>query len=97
MEYKMKKKLSKRVLLYLTNAIFFIVLIGAYFIFLASEDIFRRNIPDIIFEVFVILFKYLLIQCAFTLFSLIVYYLSIMADALNKKYKEQEKDNQDKK
>lgn len=93
----MKKKLSKRGILFLTNAIFFIVLIGAYFIFLASEDIFRRYLIDTVFEILVILFKFLLIQCAFTLFSLIVYYLSIMADALNKKYKEQEKDNQDKK
>ncbi len=90
----MKKKLSKRGALFLANGIFAAVAAIVYLLFLFSEGYYNYN-PAIdllnpVFEIFFILFCFVLVQCAFTILTLIVYYLSIMADALNKKYKEQE-------
>lgn len=86
----MKKKLSKRGKLFLANGIavivFFIIGYGAALGETPFDDWFR------VFSLY-----FVLLQVLFTFFSLIVYYLSIIADALNKKYAEQEKENKDKK
>lgn len=77
------RKISKRAKLYLVNGICFLFLAGMY-IFRALT---RQDTP---------IFLLLLIMCGFTFFSLIVYYLSIIADAISRRYKdrmaEEEKD-----
>lgn len=72
----MKKKfhLSKRGKLYLANGIAFAIIIGMVlyeWIFFGSE-----HSPGHTWM------KYLILQCIFTFCSLIIYYLSIIADAL---------------
>lgn len=90
----MKKKLSKRGALFLANGIFAGIWLIVYFLYLFSEGYYNYNVfidfLNPVFEMFFILFCFVLAQCVFTFLTLIVYYLSIMADALNKKYKEQE-------
>lgn len=71
----MRKKLSKRGKLYLVNGICFLFLAGMY-IFRAIT---RQDTP---------IFILLLIMCGFTFFSLIIYYLSIIADAISQRYKD---------
>ncbi len=75
-----RKKLSKRAKLFLANGIFFVVL--AVFLVLACTG----HLYDFSFAVVFLLS----IQCFFTFMSLIVYHLSIVADALNRRYKEGE-------
>ncbi len=75
----MSKKLSKRGKLYLVNGICFLFLAGMY-IFRA---VMRQDTP---------IFILLLIMCTFTFFSLIVYYLSIIADAMSKRYHDRTED-----
>lgn len=86
----MKKKLSKRFKLILANVIAFIV-----FFFVGCFAASGTAGFDSWFRIFSLYF--ILLQIIFTFMSLIVYYLSIIADALNKKYAEQEKENKDKK
>jgi len=85
----MKKKLSKKGKLYLVNGIFLVlaIIFGYVDVLLNVNGSFRVFL--------LIVFKYILIQCAFTLMTLIVYYLSIMADALDRGYKK-EKDKESK-
>lgn len=75
-----RKKLSKRAKLFLANGIFSVVL--AVFLILACTAFLYGFSFAIVF--------FLSIQCFFTFMSLIVYYLSIVADALNRRYKEGE-------
>lgn len=86
----MKKKLSKRAKLYIANGIFFVfAIVFCFFDIMYHAD---NNFAII----FVVAFKYLVAQCGFILMSLIVYYLSIMADALDRGYKkEEDKDNKE--
>lgn len=80
----MKKKLSKRAKLYIANGIFFVLAIVFCFFDMVG-------LGSIIFAHYIVeVFKFILIQCAFTLMTLIVYYLSIMADALDRGYKKEE-------
>ena len=72
------KKLSKRGKLYVANIVAFAVMI----MFLTFEWAVNGYGPHLT------ALKYLLIQCAFTFLSLIVYYLSIMADAMTANIKE---------
>ena len=81
MKKNSQKGLTKRNNLYLENGVFFGVLI----IFLVVFTLFSHG-PLSLKRVFI----YILIQCAFTLMTLIVYYLSIMADALDRGYKKEE-------
>ena len=71
----MKKKLTKRGKLYLANGIVFAVLL----VFLVSITLMNHQGLQVI-NVFIIA----LAQCAFTLMSLIVYYLSIISDSVSK-------------
>ena len=86
----MKKKLSKRAKLYIANGIFFVLAIVFCFF-----DI-MHNAENKFTIIFVSIFKFIVIQSAFTLMTLIVYYLSIMADALDRGYKkEEDKENKE--
>lgn len=90
----MKEKLfSKRGILYLANGIFFVALVIFCTVYLTSifSDEYLVVYDNVTKDIFIMqtVGKYLLIQCAFTLLSAIVYFLAIMARALNKKYKEQ--------
>lgn len=87
-----KKKSSKRLILILSNCIFlFFAVIACFNYMYRTSDIghYQYALMDI--------FCFSLIQCVFTFFSLVVYYLSIMSDALNRKYKEEVKDKENKK
>lgn len=83
----LKKKLSKRKVLVLVNVVFFILLCLSSIVSICAIH------ADDIFEVFIIVFSYISSQFTFTALSLVVYYLSIMAGALNSKYKEEVEDN----
>lgn len=74
--------MSKRAKLFLANIIAFLVL----FCCLMFDWIVNTNLPN------ETTLQYLLIMCAFTFCSLIVYYLSIIADAL-KRPRSDKKDN----
>lgn len=72
----MKIQLSKRKILYIVNLIALVVVIGMMiyeWIFFGSD-----HSPGHTW------IKYLILQCVFTFCSLIIYYLSIIADALCK-------------
>ena len=69
------RKISKRAKLYLANGICFCSLAGMY-------------IYCSIMLMSVSLFLLVLLMCGFTFFSLIVYYLSIIADAISRGYKD---------
>lgn len=75
-------KLSKRAKLYLANGIFFVFLI----IFALLWTGMSRELDLVI---------YLIILCMFIFFSLIVYYLSIIADAVSGKAAEREAEEQE--
>ena len=80
----MKKKLSKRAKLYIANIIFLILsIVFCYIDMLRCESV---NFADYFISIFI----FIAVQCAFTLMTLIVYYLSIMADALDRGYKKEE-------
>lgn len=67
---KSKKHMSKRAKLWLANILCFVACVGAVFFEMATMGVMRP-------------LTYICIQCAFTFFSLIVYFLSIIADALS--------------
>lgn len=96
----MKKKLSKRGVLILINAIFFAVTLTVFILILYGTGYFNYNpkIDDseVLREILYLLFEYMLIQSIFTFFSLVVYYLSIMSGALDKKYNVDLKDRLEK-
>ena len=71
-------KLSKRAKLFLANGVFFIVLLVVIVIHFMMDDL----------MVYVYMLAYILALCGFVMFSLIVYYLSIIADAIGKRYKD---------
>lgn len=91
---KIKNKLTKRVILALANCIFLICVVIFFSLHLADVNEYLNELRTAYIAQTV--YRFLLIQCLFTFLSFIVYYLSIMADALNKKYKEQVKDREDK-
>lgn len=84
MDNKMHRnsKLSKRAKLYLANGIFFVFLV----IFALVWTGMSRQLDLVI---------YLIILCMFVFFSLIVYYLSIIADAVSGKATEREAEEQE--
>ena len=82
-----KKKMTKRKVLIIVNVVFFCLVCLSCLVSILAVDV------SGIFEVLVIVFGYISSQFTFTALSLIVYYLAIMAGALNKKYKEEVKDN----
>ena len=90
---KQKKFFTKRKILILINAICFIVLLVSYL--LSINEATNWNTDDLYYlsKGFILLVGYLLVQCVFTSLSFIVYYLAIMAEALNGKYKEEVEDN----
>ena len=80
-EKKIRKKWSKRAKLYAVNI--------AMLLFIVSTIMFRWSallIPPYN------IFSYTLVQVAFTIFSLIVYYLSIIADAISGRKDAREKE-----
>ncbi len=78
-----KRGLSKRGKLFLANGIALLVCIAAvFYMWFALGNPPTVTIPN-----------YLVLMCAFTFFSLIVYYLSIIADALNSRNKRNNHDN----
>lgn len=83
---KRKNLLSKRAKLYLVNGIFFVILLVVFFVHLAAN-------PTLTYMMVLI---YIMSLCLFVMFSLVVYYLSIIADAISRRYKdrmaEEEKD-----
>lgn len=74
---KNKKKLTKRGKLFLANILCFVVIICIAMHIWGTMG--NEVSPIFIWP------RYLILQCAFTFFSLIVYYLSIIADALSRK------------
>ena len=83
---KRKNLLSKRAKLYLVNGLFFVILLVVFFVHLAAN-------PTLTYMMVLI---YIMSLCLFVMFSLVVYYLSIIADAISRRYKdrmaEEEKD-----
>ena len=87
-----KKKFTKRRVLIIVNAVFFILVCLSCLISIFAVDL------SSIFELLLIIISYISSQFTFTALSLVVYYLAIMAGALNKKYKEEvEESNENKK
>ena len=82
-----KKKLTKRKVLLIVNAAFFALICLSCIMSICAIDV------GDIFEVLLIVFSYIASQFTFTALSLIVYYLAIMAGALNRKYKDEVKEN----
>lgn len=80
---KKNKKLSKRGKLYLANIIAFVFVIA---FFVIDSGVLYNNIFESIY-------KCVAVQCIFTFLSLIVYYLSIIADALSARNNKDEKNN----
>ena len=83
---KLKKKITKRRVLIIVNAVFFILICLSCFFSILAVD------ASGISEILVIVLSFVSSQFTFTALSLIVYYLAIMAGALNKKYKDETKD-----
>lgn len=75
---KRKNLLSKRAKLYLVNGIFFVILLVVFFVHLAAN-------PTLTYMMVLI---YIMSLCLFVMFSLVVYYLSIIADAISRRYKD---------
>lgn len=89
---KQKNFFTKRRVLIIVNAIFFILICLSCFVSICA------TYADGLFEIFVIIFSFISSQFTFTALSLVVYYLAIMAGALNNKYKEEvEKNTENKK
>ena len=79
-----KRGLSKRGKLFLANGIALLVCIAAvFYMWFALGNPPTVTIPN-----------YLVLMCAFTFFSLIVYYLSIIADALDGRSKKDGKNGE---
>lgn len=76
----MNHKLSKRAKLYIANGIAFLCCIA---LTLFEWYAFYTYPPFV---------KYIFVQCLFTFFSLIIYYLSIIADAFSHKNRKKEED-----
>lgn len=75
-ENKREKRFSKRAKLFLANGIFFVVLLVIVYCHLNMNPAF----------VYVSMLGYVMALCIFVVFSLIVYYLSIIADAMKQRY-----------
>lgn len=88
-----KKIFSKRNILIMINIIFFIFISVCCGLYIDNGYDWIRGEP--IVDMLLAIFKFLLIQYAFTALSLIVYYLAIMAGALNSKYKEEVEENKE--
>lgn len=80
-EKKVRKKWSKRAKLYAVNI--------AMLLFIVGTIMFRWSV--LLIPPYNI-FSYTLVQVAFTIFSLIVYYLSIIADAISGRKDAREKE-----
>lgn len=78
-----QKKLTKRGKLYLANIIAFVFVIA---FFVIDSGVLYNNIFESIY-------KSVAVQCIFTFLSLIVYYISIIADALSARNNKDEKNN----
>ncbi len=86
------KIFSKRNVLFMVNVIFLIFISICCYLYVDEE--WHWGTGDYKIEKLIIVFKFMLIQCLVTFLSLIVYYLAIMAGALNSKYKEEVKDTE---
>ncbi len=80
-EKKIRKKWSKRKKLYAVNIAMLLFIVGTIMFRWSALLIPPYNI-----------FSYTLVQVAFTIFSLIVYYLSIIADAISGRKDAREKE-----
>lgn len=80
----MKFKLTKKRALYLANAVALIIIITAFII-----NVFYAYDP---YDIFMLIFSYILYEALIAFSLLLVYHLSVMAEALTKKYKENKKD-----
>ena len=80
---KKNKKLSKRGKLYLANIIAFVFVIA---FFVIDSGVLYNNIFESIY-------KCVAVHCIFAFLSLIVYYISIIADALSARNNKDEKNN----
>lgn len=82
----MKRKLSKRAKLYIANGVCFLILVFCtLYMWIVGDSGIHYSPTDTIP-------MYVILQCAFTFFSLIVYYLSIIADAFSHKNRKKEED-----
>ena len=89
----MKKKISKRALLFIVNGVFFaLILLTMFFEWICGTNIAGRGVSAAL----IYLLKYVVFQFVFTILSLVIYYVSIMSDALNK-IKTDKKDENEKK
>ena len=82
-----KTKLTKRTVLYIANAVAFAVIVALMIVQLCSVAGLHEYIEPAFAASFVtsIVTDSLVLQCAFTIFSLIIYYLSIVADSFSHK------------
>lgn len=91
---KLKNKITKRNVLIFANVIFFVCVL--IFCCLDIFGVLGKLSDFTLAYISQTVYRYLCLQCLFTFLSLIVYFLALMADALNKKYKEEVKDREDK-
>lgn len=85
-----KPKLTKRTVLYIANVIAFAVIVALMIVQLCSIAGLHEYLEPEFASSFVvsIVTDSLVLQCAFTIFSLIIYYLSIVADSFSHKKRE---------
>ena len=90
---KPKNYLTKRKILISVNVMCSIILFISCL--LTINEVTHWNADDLYYfnQGFLVVVGFVLAQCVFTSLSLIVYYLAIMAEALNKKYKDEVEDN----
>lgn len=78
-----KKRLSKRAILYLVNGLFFVGMTAFLFMPATVHRLGNSTIAALIL---------ILAQGLFTFFSLFIYYFSIIADAMSKRYQNRTED-----
>ena len=86
---KSKKLFTKRRVLILVNAVYFVLTSIACILSILMSIGWAGGDYTFGMARFVLVFGFVSGQCTFTGFTLVVYYLAIMAGALNKKYKEE--------
>ncbi len=79
---KKRRKLSKKSILYLINGVFFAIVFLIFYVKCAFE--FHNGFG--IFLTCDVWLKILILQCIFAFGSCIVYFFSIIADAISNKY-----------
>lgn len=88
-----KKFFTKRKVLVLSNVLFLMLAIVTCTLTILVRCGFPVSL-SYTYDIVCIVFVFIIIHTIFTSITLVVYYLAIMAGALNKKYKEEVKDTE---